>query len=286
MVAAWTPEERLVRATRWVLQVPRRRDVDYVQRGRGKAGPRLAKDHEALRRLYQQLRVTYALRRGAMERWLSLAGSRDWWATVSLLESRLDVCLWRLAFAPSIHAARRMIRQGWVVVNRRRATRGSQILRVGDSLAFVPAARARLHGALKEAYAFGQLPPYLSDAFEVSWATLEAIKVQVPTLWYVPFKDVDVARFHREVTALNTPVAAKHRRRHGQARLDAASRARRARLGRRRIPVPRALGARVPRGKATFGRRGKGGGAYRPTLRRRLDSVHLPEARPEDTDLA
>ena len=281
---ALTPAERVALATRWVVEVPPRRDVDYVIRGRGKAGPRLAKDHEALRRLYQQLRVTYGLRRAPMERWLSLAGSRDWWATVALLEARVDVVLWRLGFAVSLHAARRLVRQGWVLVNRRKVTRRAQLLRVGDSLAFVPAARGPLHGRLQEAYACGQLPPYLSDAFEVSWATLEAVMVQVPTLWYLPFQDVDVLRFHREVTALNTPVAAKHRRRHGQARLDAASRARRASLRGRRLPVPSALGGRVPRGKHRFGRWGKGGGAYRPTLRRRLDSVQLPDALPDQED--
>jgi len=192
--------------------------------------------------------------------------------------------LWRLGFAASLHAARRLVRQGWVLVNRRKVTRRAQLLRVGDSVAFVPAARGPLHGWLQEAYACGRLPPYLSDAFEVSWATLEAIMVQVPTLWYLPFQDVDVLRFHREVTALNTPVAAKHRRRHGQARLDAASRARRASLGRRRLPVPSALGGRVPRGKHGFGRWGKGGGAYRPTLRRRLDSVQLPDALPDQDE--
>jgi len=263
----WAPEERLIQGTRWVVEVPRRRDVETILRGRGKAGPRLASDHEGVRRLYQQLRVVYAMRRGTLDTWLARAGKADWWATVALVESRLEVVLWRAGFAPSVHAARRWVRLGWVLVNGRRAPSGSRLVKVGDTVGFVPEVRPVLHRRLKTAYVFGRLPPYLPPSLEVSWAGLEAVVCAIPTVWYLPFKHVDIARFQQEVRWRTTPVAAKARRRRAR-----RSQGTRGRVG---LAEARGLGRYVPRGKHAYGRWGKGGGAYHPPTVRAMDSVHL-----------
>jgi small subunit ribosomal protein S4 len=51
---------------------------------------------------------------------------------IGLLERRLDNVVFRLGFARSISAARQLVSHGHVMVNGRRQTIGSMVLRVGE----------------------------------------------------------------------------------------------------------------------------------------------------------
>lgn len=85
----------------------------------------------------QKLIFHYGLREEQLRRFVRVAKrvqqNGNWAeALVGLLERRLDNVVFRLGFARSIAQARQLVSHGHVLVNGKRVTIGSYILRVGD----------------------------------------------------------------------------------------------------------------------------------------------------------
>lgn len=92
----------------------------------------------------QKLIFHYGLREEQLRRFVrdSKKGkSTDWVDTlIGRLERRLDNVLFRLQFAPSIKAARQMINHGAVLVNDKKLTIGSAVLKPGTKIKLTAAA--------------------------------------------------------------------------------------------------------------------------------------------------
>jgi small subunit ribosomal protein S4 len=86
----------------------------------------------------QKLLFHYGLREEQLQRFVRDARSKansNWMETlVGLLERRLDNLVFRLGFASSTAGARQLVSHGHVLVNGRRATIGSMVLRVGAKI--------------------------------------------------------------------------------------------------------------------------------------------------------
>lgn len=84
----------------------------------------------------QKLRFHYGVREEQFRRLIGLAKkstATNWVEVlVNLLEKRLDNVVFRLGFAPSIPAARQLVRHGKVRLNGRKVNIPSQILKVND----------------------------------------------------------------------------------------------------------------------------------------------------------
>ncbi|HEX7672927.1 MAG TPA: 30S ribosomal protein S4 [Bdellovibrio sp.] len=84
----------------------------------------------------QKLRFHYGIREEQFRRIIGKAqkSSNSNWveSLVNLLEKRLDNVVFRLGFAPSIPAAKQLVSHGKVLLNGKRVTISSQVIRVGD----------------------------------------------------------------------------------------------------------------------------------------------------------
>mgnify|MGYP002139410525 CR=1 FL=1 len=84
----------------------------------------------------------YGLREEQLRRFVrdSKRGKATDWVDVLVgrLERRLDNLLFRLAFAPSTKAAKQMISHGKVLVNGKKCTVGSAVLKAGDKVKLTP----------------------------------------------------------------------------------------------------------------------------------------------------
>lgn len=114
----------------------------------------------------QKLVFHYGLREKQL-RTKVIAAKRDksqaWIDTlVQTLEKRLDNVVFRLGFAPSILAARQMIKHGHVLRNGHKAQSPSQVLKVGDTVEL--SQKAANHGSYLQAKTRPRLevPAYLS----------------------------------------------------------------------------------------------------------------------------
>jgi small subunit ribosomal protein S4 len=77
----------------------------------------------------QKIMFHYGLREEQLRRFVTIAKkgrAKDWMATlIGLLETRVDNIVFRLGFAPSIPAARQLVRHGKVLVDGKRLSIGS-----------------------------------------------------------------------------------------------------------------------------------------------------------------
>lgn len=87
----------------------------------------------------QKILFHYGLREEQLRRFVRQAKagrSSDWMSTlIGLLETRLDNVVFRLGFAPSIPAARQLVRHGKVLVNGKRVNIGSAQVKPGSEVA-------------------------------------------------------------------------------------------------------------------------------------------------------
>lgn len=92
----------------------------------------------------QKLRFHYGIREEQFRRLIGLAKkstATNWVEVlVNLLEKRLDNVVFRLGFAPSIPAARQLVRHGKVRLNGRKVNIPSQILKLNDVISLAPEA--------------------------------------------------------------------------------------------------------------------------------------------------
>lgn len=101
----------------------------------------------------QKLLFHYGLREEQLHRFVRKAkslNSSNWIdGLIGLLERRLDNVVFRLSFARSIAGARQLVSHGHILVNGRRQTIGSMVLRVGERVHL--AERAKRMAAIQSA---------------------------------------------------------------------------------------------------------------------------------------
>jgi small subunit ribosomal protein S4 len=92
----------------------------------------------------QKLRFHFGMREEQLRRFVKAAKKKSHgnWIDhlISTLESRLDNVVFRLGFAPSMAASKQLVRHGHVLVNGKKATISSMILKPGDQIEMTEAA--------------------------------------------------------------------------------------------------------------------------------------------------
>ena len=105
---------------------------------------------------------------------------------VFLLESRLDATVMRAGFAPTIYAARQLVRHGHVSVNGRKVDLPGFQLQPNDSLVVKEASRAIPF--VQEAVQSALVPPYLQldkDAFQAK-VLRTPTREEIPVICEIP----------------------------------------------------------------------------------------------------
>lgn len=112
---------------------------------------------------------------------------------VELLERRLDNVLYRLGFAPSRFAARQLVVQGHIMVNKRKTVSPSYSVRANDVVSIRPESRAKkMFAELGTEVRKVQLPPWLM----LDQETLEGKVVAPPSNVEPPFDVNAVIEFY------------------------------------------------------------------------------------------
>jgi small subunit ribosomal protein S4 len=137
----------------------------------------------------QKLIFHYGLREEQLRRFVrdSKKGkATDWVDTlVGRLERRLDNVVFRLAFAPSVKAARQMISHGHVLVNGKKVTVGSAVLKAGDKVKLIAAAYKSVNFMQAQKAQRLALADYLGT--EQSGEELVGVLKEVPNKSHIPF---------------------------------------------------------------------------------------------------
>ena len=138
----------------------------------------------------QKLIFHYGLREEQLRRFVRVAKrvqqNGNWAeALIGLLERRLDNVVFRLGFARSIAQARQLVSHGHVMVNNRRVTIGSYVLRVGDFIRLTEKAGGEMTDPARSNPRLG-LPSYLQFAAE--GVTTHGTVLSVPRNEHVPFE--------------------------------------------------------------------------------------------------
>ncbi|MBS1982689.1 MAG: 30S ribosomal protein S4 [Bdellovibrionales bacterium] len=137
----------------------------------------------------QKIIFHYGLREEQLRRFVrdSKRGlGTDWVDTlIGKLESRLDNLVFRLGFAVSIRSARQLVRHGHVLVNGKKLSIGSAVIRPGSKITLTPEAyKGTVYLAGKAAPRL-ELPDYLSK--EVDGETEIGTLREVPHANHIPF---------------------------------------------------------------------------------------------------
>lgn len=138
----------------------------------------------------QKLLFHYGLREEQLRRFVRMAQRRqasDWMETLlGLLESRIDNVVFRLGFSRSIAGARQLVSHGHVVVDGRRQTIGSMVLRTGSRVSLTGKANELESTKYSRSSPRLGLPSYLM--LELSDTKDEGVLVSTPTSEHVPFE--------------------------------------------------------------------------------------------------
>lgn len=104
-----------------------------------------------------------------------------------VLESRLDVCIYRMNFVPTIFAARQLINHGGILVNGLRVDLKGYLLNPGDVIEIKRPQFFRLSDALLDRLKINTFflspPKYL----EVDYKTLIGIFIRRPSMEEIPY---------------------------------------------------------------------------------------------------
>lgn len=95
----------------------------------------------------QKIMFTYGLRERQLQRLFAAAGRQKGVASegvIKLLERRLDNTVYRLGIAPSRAVARQLVNHGHILLNGKRITVSSALVRPGDTIAIRPRSRTSL----------------------------------------------------------------------------------------------------------------------------------------------
>lgn len=121
----------------------------------------------------QKVRFTYGLREKQMELVFKKAAKNPGMTgsmMITLLESRLDNVVYRLGFAPSRSVARQLVSHGHILVNGRKNTAPSRLVRQGDAITVRPQSRS--------APLLAELPEKLKKYEPPSWLAIEPEKLE------------------------------------------------------------------------------------------------------------
>lgn len=133
----------------------------------------------------QKLLAHYHLRERSLQRFVrdSHRAGVNWISELSRrLEMRLDNLVFRMQWAPSMQAARQMVRHGHFKVNGRKADIGSMVLKVGDVVTVADASKEHTNIVLCQSRPRLDLPSYIEKSDPYS-----AKIVADPTTADVPF---------------------------------------------------------------------------------------------------
>jgi len=133
----------------------------------------------------QKLLAHYGLRERQLQRFIrdSNRAGVNWISELSRrLELRVDNLVFRLQLAPSMRAARQMIRHGHVLVNGKVLSIGSVVLKVGDEISVKEASKEHTSVLQSQASPRMDLPSYLERTSEIAGKV-----VSDPTTAEVPF---------------------------------------------------------------------------------------------------
>lgn len=138
----------------------------------------------------QKLLFHYGMREEQLRRFIRNAQSKsksNWMETlIGLLERRLDNIVFRLGFARSISAARQLVSHGHVLVDGRRVTIGSMVVKVGARVKLTTKANDfECTKRSREAPRL-ELPSYLM--LELSESADQAVVVSIPSSQHIPFE--------------------------------------------------------------------------------------------------
>lgn len=138
----------------------------------------------------QKLLFHYGLREEQLRRFVRKAQSgraSNWVETlVGLLERRLDNIVFRLGFANSIAAARQLVSHGHVLVDGRRTTIGSLVVRVGSCVGLTP--RANQMESTKRSRMSPRLPLPSFLMLELTESNDQGVVASMPIVSHVPFE--------------------------------------------------------------------------------------------------
>ena len=136
----------------------------------------------------QKLRFHYGLTEKQLRRFIKDAkrGASENWLNdlIGLLERRVDNIVFRAGFAPSIRSAKQMVSHGHILVNEKKASIPSQVLKEGSEI------RLKDSSAQHQNYIYAKSSPRLETpdylAKEEKGST-DMVRIQkVPTLDYLP----------------------------------------------------------------------------------------------------
>jgi len=102
---------------------------------------------------------------------------------IGLLESRLDIIVYRMLFVPTVFAARQLINHGHVTVNGKRVNVASYRVREGDQVEIRQ--KSKEHPVVLEATQ--TLERDVPDYMEIDFETLKGTFVRIPVLADVPY---------------------------------------------------------------------------------------------------
>ena len=115
---------------------------------------------------------------------------------ISLLERRIDNVVFRLGFAPSRSVGRQLVGHGHILVNGRKTTIPSYIVRVGDVISVKPSSRELvIFKDLKESLLNYDLPIWLKNNPE----KLEGEIIDLPREFDMPFDINSVVDYYSKV---------------------------------------------------------------------------------------
>ena len=121
----------------------------------------------------QKIKVSYGLREQQLKRIFSAAAKNPGVTgnmIIQLLERRLDNTVYRFGIAPSRSVARQLVGHGHILVNSRKVTAPSYLVKVGDKISIRPQSSdiAVLKG----------LPEYLKKYEEPAWLKINKEKIE------------------------------------------------------------------------------------------------------------
>ena len=102
---------------------------------------------------------------------------------IGLLESRLDIIVYRMLFVPTVFAARQLINHGHVTVNGKRVNVASYRVREGDQVEIRQ--KSKQHPVVLEATQ--TLERDVPDYIEIDFENLKGTFVRIPVLADVPY---------------------------------------------------------------------------------------------------
>ena len=102
---------------------------------------------------------------------------------IGLLESRLDIIVYRMLFVPTVFAARQLINHGHVTVNGKRVNVASYRVREGDQVEIRQ--KSKEHPVVLEASQ--TLERDVPDYMEIDFENLKGTFVRIPVLADVPY---------------------------------------------------------------------------------------------------